>query len=270
VLLNLFPEHLDWHGSQARYFADKLNLLTRHPAPVTLLNHTDPETRRLNIEVPDPLYFNAPEAIHVGDDGFFQGDRRLFSTRQLPLRGQHNLSNICAALSVVASLGYPLKPLRAALETFRPFPHRLESVACLHGVEYIDDSISTVPEAAIEAVRALGERPLTVLLGGHDRQLDYRRLVRFLIGRAGRVPLTVISMGDSGRRIHRLLDEAMPVEGLSNHYARRLAQAVPLAATLTPAGGVVLLSPAAPSYGEFRSFAERGEMFRKLALDSAV
>ncbi len=265
TLLNLFPEHLDWHLTKENYFADKCNLLTKQPADITVLNAADENSNRICPDRLQPLFFNHRSGIHVQDGQLFNGEQALFALTDLPLRGEHNFSNICAALTIYQALGHDPKTARPALESFRPLPHRLETVARLYGIEYIDDSISTVPEAAIEAIKAMNVSPVTILLGGYDRQLDYTGLVNFIVSRAAEAPINVITMGQSGRRIQALLEKYPATPGLSADYAKTLPQAMEKAVEKTRRGGVILLSPAAPSYGEFRSFSERGEHFRQLA-----
>ena len=266
VLLNLFPEHLDWHGSVARYYADKLRLFHRLGPGEAIINAVDAGTASSGFHWRNPVYFNDPGGLHVRDGWFFDGARRLFPATGLPLPGAHNQSNICAALSVLKRLGLPLMPAREAIEHFRPLPHRFESIGEIGGIEYIDDSISTIPQAAIEAMKALPERRVTVLLGGYDRELEYAPLIDYLLGESARHRVAVICMGDSGKRLYREL-KARGAQGQPPAFlVSGLGEAVAVARRETPAGGVVLLSPAAPSYGEFSSFAERGEAFRRLAM----
>ena len=127
----------------------------------------------------------------------------------------------------------------------------------MDGVLYVDDSISTTPEATIAALDVYGDRPVTVIIGGHDRGIDYTALIARL--RAEPRP-GVVLMDASGRRIHDRLGG-----GRCATLAGSMREAVELARRATRPGGVVLLSPAAPSYGRYRSFIERGEDFARCA-----
>jgi UDP-N-acetylmuramoylalanine-D-glutamate ligase len=120
-------------------------------------------------------------------------------------------------------------------------------------VLYVDDSISTTPEAAIAALDVYQDRPATVIIGGHDRGIDYGALVERL--RAEPRPCVVL-IDASGKRIHGLLGAGQCVR-----FAESMHEAVAQAREMTPSGGVIVLSPAAPSYGRYRSFVERGEDF---------
>ncbi len=159
-----------------------------------------------------------------------------------------------AALAVARSLGVdPAAALRAA-EDFPPLPHRQQEIGEVDGVLYVDDSISTTPEATIAALDVYRDRAVTVIIGGHDRGIDYLALVARLTGepRPG-----VVLLDASGRRIHDLLGAGI--------LADTMREAVTQAREMTPRGGVILLSPAAPSYGRYRSFIERGEDFARCA-----
>ena len=136
-------------------------------------------------------------------------------------------------------------------------PHRQQEIGDVDGVLYVDDSISTTPEAAVAALDVYRDREVTLILGGHDRGIDYGGLVAQL---QASPPHAVILLDASGRRIHQRLGDHAWV-----HCAGSMQDAVDLAMRLTPRGGVVLLSPAAPSYGTYRSFIERGEDFARCA-----
>ncbi|MDT5029199.1 MAG: UDP-N-acetylmuramoyl-L-alanine---L-glutamate ligase, partial [Micromonosporaceae bacterium] len=124
--------------------------------------------------------------------------------------------------------------------------------------------ISTIPQSTIHAIEAYADRPLTVLVGGEDRGVDYTPLHDFLAQR--QIVATIIGMPDSGPRI---VDELKDLATLTTVTADDLVAAVRLARELTPAGGAVLLSPAAPSYGRFDNFEHRSRVFRQAIQDTA-
>jgi UDP-N-acetylmuramoylalanine--D-glutamate ligase len=170
------------------------------------------------------------------------------------------------ALAVLDGLGIDVpgtrKQLREAVASFEGLPHRLTEIPDPSGLTFVDDTLATTPHAAIYAIEAYAGRPLTVLVGGADRGLDYKPLRDFLADRE----LTVIGLPDSGPRI---LSELAGLPGIRTENAEDLPAAVRLARKLTPPGGVVLLSPAAPSYGRFRNFEHRSEVFTQSIKDSA-
>ena len=263
VLLNLFPEHLDWHGSLERYYQDKLNLVKNVAGEKTVLNHSDPILSALSIGTKGPVWFNHPDGFHAAGGHICRGKDRLYSSDKIRLPGPHNLSNVCAALTIAEMMGIDPISLIGAISEFSGLPHRLKQVGDKAGVRYVDDSISTTPQSAIAALNSFPNQRVTLLLGGFDRGLDMNGLARFL---ATTPCHAVITMPDSGPRIAeaiRAAEHAAGVPAMTLAEADDLKQAVEIAGKITPTGGVVLLSPAAPSYGRFGDYRERGNAFAK-------
>lgn len=259
VLLNLFPEHLDWHGDVQTYFRDKTRLLAT--ARTQVVNKLDPDSQ--NYSWQKPVYFNSEDAIHAGADYIFQGDVPLVPLSDILLRGGHNLSNICAALTVASCLKLDLKTCAAAISSFTPLPHRLMSLGERNGLYFVDDSISTTPQSAMAALECYRGRAVTILVGGFDRGLDWQELAQSL---AGGPAYAVITMPDTGPGIAaRMRESSRAGAGPLLYEARSLADAVAIAQKITPCGGTVLLSPAAPSYGHFKNFEHRGRAFAEAA-----
>jgi UDP-N-acetylmuramoyl-L-alanine---L-glutamate ligase len=250
VLTSLFPEHLDWHGSLDAYYRDKLNLL-RHSRYV-IANRTATPAHGLA-----QAFFGDEAGLHSCGNAVFDSAERIGVVGNRYLARPHNLSNLCAALAVVKRLGLDLAAALAAAEDFRALPHRQQEIGEIDGVLYVDDSISTAPQSTLAALDVYAGREVTLIVGGYDRGIDYRPLVERLAGGAAHA---IICLGDSGRRIHDQLRARNPeLAGLA--AARSMTEAVATAQRMTGRGGVVLLSPAAPSYGQYRDFAERGRDF---------
>ncbi|GAB2958734.1 UDP-N-acetylmuramoyl-L-alanine--D-glutamate ligase [Micromonospora polyrhachis] len=271
VVTSLFPEHLDAHGGEREYYRDKLNLLDHGPETI-IVNGTDP---RLAAEIGDRPVIRAgtPDTFHVapGPDGtpyLFAADQPLFPRAALPLVGRHNEGNLCVALAVLTALGVDCvaerETLAGAVAAFQGLPHRLTEIEDPSGVMFVDDTLATSPYSAMHAIDAYEGRPLTVIVGGNDRGLDYSPLRDHL---AQRGDINVIGIPDSGPRIIELLRDLPSVH---TELADDLVAAVRQARKLTPTGGVVLLSPAAPSYGRFRNFEHRSEVFAQAIRDTAV
>jgi UDP-N-acetylmuramoylalanine--D-glutamate ligase len=204
--------------------------------------------------------------FRIEDDVVYCSDDPLFPRSALRLVGAHNGRNLCVALAVLDGLGLDVPGLKdelaAAAASFEGLPHRLTEIEDPSGLTFVDDTLATSPYSAMHAIEAYAGRPLTVLLGGTDRGLDYAPLREFLADRE----LTVIGLPDSGPRI---LGELTGLPGIRLENAEDLPAAVRLARKLTPPGGVVLLSPAAPSYGRFRNFEHRSEVFAQSIRETA-
>ncbi len=271
VVTSLFPEHLDAHGGEREYYRDKLNLL-RHDPEVIVVNGADQRLRDEIRGITDvnrfpPVPAGADDSrFRIEDDIVFCSDEPLFARAVLPLRGAHNGRNLCVALAVLDSVGVDVVAskdvLAAAVASVKALPHRLTEIEDPSGLTFVDDTLSTSPYSTMHAIDAYAGRPLTVLVGGTDRGLDYTPLREFLAEREA----TVIGLPDSGPRI---LAELAGLASITTADAEDLVAAVSLARELTPPGGVVLLSPAAPSYGRFRNFEHRSEVFAQAIHETA-
>jgi len=258
TVLNLSDEHLDWHGDAATYRRDKLRLLSLAPEGRRLINADDPHLLHETRDLPGLDTFNDRQRIHVDAGSLWDGQRPLPGLKHVP--GPHNLSNLAAVLTILDLIG--LRPegqdLVRALETFHGLPHRLALVGHRGEVRLVDDSLSTTPVATLAALRAFIDTPVTVLLGGLDRGLDWSQYAKALQACA---PHALIGLPDNGERILAALADGgfNPAAGM--HQAADMAAALETALQLTPAGGVVLLSPGAPSFPHYQDYAARGRAF---------
>lgn len=256
VVTNLFPEHLDWHRGHDNYVRDKLRLcrlpgveaVVAGPAQAPLLAGT-------------PLHtFATPDGWHADGDAIMRDTRVVMERADMPMPGAHNVDNLCAALTAVEQAGIPLPPLPDALAGVEPLPHRLQRVHVDDGIEWVSDSISTTPQSTLAAVATFAGRPLVVVAGGVDRGQDFTALAAALVegGHA------LVALPDTGTR----LADAMQSAGGDVQWIRRCAampEAVDACRQLVRPGGVVLLSPAAASYNQYRDYAARGDHFAQLA-----
>ena len=259
VLLNLYPEHIDWHKSHTQYFADKCRLVT-DGAGICLLNRTDPRTNDILRQPPESTkYYNDPATIHADSQYIYAGGKILGPVSEINLPGAHNRENICAVLMVCRELNLDLKECFAWAAGFCGLPHRLENLGKFHEKTYINDSIATTPEATLAALKSLEGKSITLLAGGQDRHQNYGELVEYIRDHA---EITVITAYESGPKLHAALENAgvssiMPADDLKDSVGK--------AQKITPKGGFILLSPAAPSYDSFNNFEQRGDFFRKFA-----
>jgi len=258
VITSLYEEHLDWHGSRERYVADKLRLADA--AWQLLVNALQPALLERTQAHPQRLLFGQREGWHVADGFIRRGSHDVFALEQLAAPGLHNALNACAALAALAAVGMDAQAAAPALATFRPLPHRLQPLGERAGLHWINDSISTTPQATLAALQSLHGRAVTVLVGGHDRGLDWAPFVEAMRAAPAHA---IVCMGGNGGRIAAALHAAevsCPVALVDD-----LATAVAEAQALTPPDGVILLSPGAPSFDQFRDYAERGRRFAELA-----
>ncbi len=255
---NLYPEHLDWHGSIETYYVDKLALAAQ--ARHLVLNAQQPELVAYCDQHPARTFFGTSGGWHVTDSAICRSDKHVFDLSASPLPGAHNAKNLCAALAVLDAANEDALALAPFIASFQPLPHRLQTLGVRDGITYVNDSIATTPYATVEALRSFPARAVTLLVGGFDRGVSWQDFAQQM-----RVapPHTIITMGASGARIAASLRaHAVTCEIVETV---RLEAAIALAKTRTPIDGIVLLSPGAPSFDQFRDYAERGREFARLA-----
>ncbi len=265
TVLNLSPEHLDWHGNEETYYQDKLKVCIGGNADLTVLNAADARLMAHAERVERRILFNHRGFWHARGASVWHEDEHIIDLSQTHLSGAHNASNVAAAFTMVDAFGHDPRGLLSAVRDFKPLPHRLADVGEREGIRYIDDSISTTPEATLAALRSLSPRPTVVIVGGFDRGLDWGEFARVITSEA---PAAIVAMGQNGPRIHAQIEET--IAGLlGQRPALKLVDgldaAVLAAQRLVPAGGVILLSPGAPSFDQFRDYAERGRAFAELS-----
>src|SRR5690606_1874422 len=141
VVTNLFPEHLDWHGSEQRYIEDKLALLTDAQPRIAVLNSDDARLAALSLPGSEVRRFGHRDGWHPRGDVLWRGDACVFDTAQVPLPGRHNRGNLCAVLTAIDALGIDAATLAPHAATFLPLPHRLQPLGERDGILYVNDSI---------------------------------------------------------------------------------------------------------------------------------
>ena len=241
VVLNLYEEHMDWHGDVANYHTAKMRIAdvqTEHD--VLVYNERFPQLVDLAKHVKSRVVPFALAADAVLD--------------ALALRGEHNRENASAVMAVCALLNIGGHDIADAFASFRPLPHRLEDVGTKRGILFVNDSISTTPQSALAAIDVFTDRLGTIILGGQDRGYDFAQLAKRVVD----LDVTVYLM-PGGERIM----QAIEALGGTATRVHDLDEAVRLAASSLASGQVCLLSPASPSYGQFKNFEDRGAAFRR-------
>ncbi len=278
VLLNLFEEHLDHFSDYNAYQEAKYNIARYHRPGDYLIYPSFDETvgellkRNSVTGVLLPFGLTRPEGEGIwleGDNVYLKlplSDPEVIckGVSRSPLSGSHNRLNIMAAAAVAALYGVGETIISCAVSTFSGLPHRLEFVGIYGEVKFYDDSISTIPEAVIAAVKSLG-RVDVLLLGGFDRGISYDKLASFIPGSGVKL---ILLTGPAGERIQRVLIEA-GVKPSQMQFHVRFDDMVKMAVKSTVAGDVVLMSPGASSYDQFKNFEERGKRYKEIIKEMA-
>lgn len=247
VLLNVFEEHLDHFGTFDRYKEAKFNLLRFMGDDDFAVVHESLMMETLSLGVNNVVFSNMDFDI---------------DEEALPLLGAHNLLNVRAALCAVGAYGIDPNEVIPQLYSFKPLEHRLELVGTYGGVTFINDSISTIPQATIAACEALG-RVDFLLLGGFDRDIDYMPLVEFMLDHP--VPHLLFT-GKAGERMMQLMKDRGVSSRLVPYHS--MEEAFDYVRSHAQLGDVCLLSPAASSYDQYKNFEERGRKFKELGVRS--
>jgi len=256
AVTSLHPDHLDWHGGVEQYYRDKLSMCSQPGAELTVANgDSDLLAERADLLGPRVEWVSADD-----DPGADWMD-------PLGLLGRHNRRNALIARRCLVALGVPEASddtrLKAAAQDYRHLPSRLAPIGTIAGVTFVDDSLSTNVLPTLAALDSLPGRRVALIVGGHDRGIDYAPLAAGILTR--QAPTFVLTLPDSGPRINAEIARASTATpnaafgGLTD--CADLAEAVAAGFAWASPDGVVLLSPAAPSFGHFRDYRDRSEAF---------
>jgi UDP-N-acetylmuramoylalanine--D-glutamate ligase len=258
AVTSLHPDHLDWHGGVEQYYRDKLSACRQPGAELTVANGDSVLLRERAAQLgPRIEWVGETDVPNTGDPGADWMD-------PLGLPGRHNRRNALIARRCLLAMGVPGArddaALAAAARGYQPLPSRLTTVAATGGVTFIDDSLSTNVLPTLAALDSFPDRRIALIVGGHDRGIDYAPLAAAIAVR--RAPTTVLTLPDSGPRIRAAL-QAAGFAAVSD--CPDLESAVTAGYEQARPDGIVLLSPAAPSFGRFRDYRDRGEAFARAA-----
>ncbi|MBI2910834.1 MAG: UDP-N-acetylmuramoyl-L-alanine--D-glutamate ligase [Chloroflexi bacterium] len=275
VITNLAPDHFDRHPSFGQY-VDAKSQIIRHqnPADYAVLNRNDNNVRNIAHLTPArPVPFSMGSV--PGPDGAFWDEaticvrwngrqKHLLTTVEVPLRGPHNLANVCAAAAAALAAHVPVGAMAQAIRSFHTLPHRLESVGEVDGALYVDDSIATTPFRAMAGIQSFSQ-PILLLAGGRGKRLPLDAWAGLVRDRCR----VIVLFGEAGEEMASALAGAGNTPLVILH-APVLSDAIRLAHSLARPGDVVLLSPAATSFDEFADYAARGDAFRRVVATLAT
>ena len=263
VVLNLSPNHLDRYPNWESYAQAKLRIFeNQDQSDFVVLNYDDPNLREKAPEIKAPvLFFSAKQKLEEGayiKEGnlmvrFGGQEKMIINIGQIGIKGPHNLYNSACASLISTILGIKRENIREALKDFKGVEHRLELVAEIAGVKFINDSKSTTVESIWYALQSFST-PIILIAGGKDKGGDFTKLKELV---EEKVKLLIL-MGEAKEKIKKAVgDLTTTVE------AQDLAEAVGLAFKKSNTGDCVLLSPGCASFDMFLNFEERGKIFKQ-------
>jgi UDP-N-acetylmuramoylalanine--D-glutamate ligase len=268
VVLNVTPDHLDRHKSFERYLdikARAVNFMEKDDRAVLNLDDAACAAMRSQTQG-EVIGFGIRQPVDRGitvSDGWVTiaqpgGRRRVLPAADVPLPGEHNLSNVMAAVGAGHAAGVDVERMADAVRQFKAVEHRLEPIGTFNGVRWYNDSKATNPDSTYKALAAFSE-PIVLIAGGRNKGIDIEPLAQAIAQRV----VALVAMGETGEELARRTREA----GLARvERAADLADAVRKAAALAAPGSVVLLSPAFTSYDMFRDYEDRGRRFKATVL----
>lgn len=251
AITNLYPEHVDWHGSVERYYDDKLHLVDRDSNFAVALGKAASANARVAKAVRD--HRRLVKSISDAEARALEG-----AVSRSRLKGAHNLDNAQLAAEIALAVGASMDGILAGIAAFRPLPHRLEEHR-LGDLTIVNDSISTTPEATKAALAAYPGRRIALIAGGHEREQDYAELASLL---ALRGVTTLITLPVTGTRLASATHKVAP--NISVTETENLESGIATLATQRDRFDTIILSPGAPSYNQFKNFEERGTRFVEL------
>ncbi|MBU2702990.1 UDP-N-acetylmuramoylalanine--D-glutamate ligase [Sporomusaceae bacterium BoRhaA] len=266
AVLNITPDHIDRHKTFENYVAMKERVFAKQTSDDFLvLNYDDPTLRPMADRAKSQvLFFSRKETLQQG--AYIKKDQIWISWKdqELPvcpvsvmkIPGAHNVENALAAAAVSFLAGVAITDIAKVLENFEGVEHRIEPVTTLHGVPYYNDSKATNPESSIKALEAFAGH-IVLIAGGRDKNTDLTEMMLLIKEKVDHL----ILLGEASARFK----EAALLHEIANiHEAKTFADAVNLAYKIATPPHIVLLSPACASYDMFKSYEERGTVFKKL------
>lgn len=271
ILLNITPDHIDWHGSLDAYAADKAKLFTNMGADDCAVIDIDDAgsapyadiVASRGVKVARVSRHKLPAGGAGVVDGILvldtpAGSLEIMPASELRIQGDHNVSNALAAAAAAHAWGVDIASIAEGLKTFEPIEHRLEPVAVVAGVQYVNDSKATNPGATLMALTAFVDRPVLLMLGGRNKDNSFTELAQAAYGGTR----TVVVFGEAAPEIV----VALEAEGVACEVRATMLEALACASQLAGPGDVVLLSPACASFDEFDGYAHRGRAFKAAVL----
>lgn len=263
--LNFTPDHIDWHQGLENYFSAKAKLFADYKQPAfAIFNALDPKVFEFGQKYSGEKFFFDNEfdknCCYVKDGALFfkkNEEEEIIKTDEIPLVGEHNLQNVMSAVIVAKIVGIENDEIKKLIKSFEAVEHRIEFVAKALGHEFYNDSKATNPEAAIFALKSFGNKAMTLIAGGRDKNTDLKEFCEMIKSHAN----DVILIGEAAQRFK----ENLEINDFHNIiFAESLESAIDKAIELN--NEIVLFSPACASFDMFENYEKRGEAFKEYVL----
>ena len=269
VVLNITEDHLDWHKNREEYVKSKIQIVKfQNKNDYAILNYDYKTPKNFDKHTKARVkYFSMKQKVegsYVNNGKItFDVESKMYEvgkTKNLLLRGRHNWENVCAAVCAAVCAGTSLPAVKKTVFSFRGLEHRLELVEEIQGLKFYNDSFSTNPQTTEAAIHSFKE-PLTLILGGSDKGLNYDGLGKE-IAQAQNIK-NIVLIGNISELIKKSIAKANYHGEILELGKEEMKDIVKRCLEITPKGGVVLLSPATASFDMFSNYKERGNKFKE-------
>ena len=258
VITNISPNHLDIHGSYEEYINAKCNIY-KNSDGVLITNYDNDITSKLDSsrEIRYFSRYNKTNCFYTIDGKIYFGEKEVFDTSKLKIRGIHNHENICACMSAIYDMVDIDKSFKA-IANFSGVEHRLEFVREINGVKWYNDSVSSSPTRTIAGINSYNEE-IVLIAGGYDKNLDYTPIARPILDKVK----VLILFGTTKKKIYDAVINNKTNEDIEIYVMDTLDEVINKANEVSKSGQVVLFSPASASFDMFKNFADRGIQFKE-------
>ncbi len=262
VIGMITPDHLDVHKDFDEYISAKANIARyQKPEDIIIYHPTNVHSKWIADQSPaaTKLRYDTPEAAHIEHDSIVIAEQKICKVSDVQIPGQHNLENICAALTAAWQVTQDAEALGRAIREYKGLEHRIEFVRNVEGVDFYDDSFAASTSAAVVAAQAFAA-PKVMILGGYDRGIDLEPMVKELITTNIR---KVLLIGQTAPRLAELFEAAGKRELTEQLGTSGMADIVKRAQEIAQKGDVVVLSPGSASFDMFKDYKDRGDQFKE-------
>ncbi|MDR2939560.1 MAG: UDP-N-acetylmuramoyl-L-alanine--D-glutamate ligase [Clostridiales bacterium] len=262
AILNIAEDHLDRHLTMGNYINAKKEIYKNQGEnDFLVLNYNDAHLKDINTKS-RLIYFSSQNILNEGvylegNDiyiNMFGINQKLINIYELNLLGMHNYENVMAAAAISLCAGAPYNIIQDVLKSFKSVPHRIEYVDTINGVEFYNDSKGTNPDAAIKSIQAM-RKPILLIAGGYEKNSDFNPWIKEFKNKVKHVVVL-------GQAAGRIISDLKGNNFYDFSHAESLGQAVDIAFFKAKEGDCILLSPACASWGMFRDFEHRGDVFK--------
>jgi len=258
MFTNIFSVHTDWHGGHIQYCKDKINLAVQSSVAVVNANNTELVEYTQNLS--NKTFYGTTDGFYAIDKNLYYRNEIICNIDNLQINGNHQMENLAGVMTIIKYLGLDWRKAIAAMPKFGQIAHRLQDIGSVNGIRFINDSISTAPQAAIGGMQSFDDK-MAIISGGTINKQDYTEYAKFI--EANPKVKIAVTLFQCGPQIADSIRQWVKRDDFKLYEVSTMQEAVSTAyhEIQKQKGSLVLFSPTAPSFGYYKNFIERGEDF---------